>query len=60
MGTDADHDQPLVVTFLDPGLVARRIGKARDRDLAGLVDLLLGAVHDVDRFSAPEHLDVLP
>ena len=60
MGADADHDQPLVVAFLDPGLIGRRIGQARDRHRAGLVDLLLGAVHDVDRLAAPEHLDVLP
>src|SRR6202051_2349178 len=31
VGADADHDQPLVVAFLDPGLIRRRIGKARDR-----------------------------
>ena len=44
MGADADHDQPLVVALLDPGLVGLRIGKARDRHAAGLFDLLLGAV----------------
>src|SRR6202040_138455 len=60
MGADADHDQPLVVTLLDPGLVGLGIRKARDRHAAGLVDLLLGAVHDVDRLASPEHLDVLP
>src|SRR6059058_3598143 len=58
MGADADHDQPLVVALLDPGLVALRIRKARYRHLAGLVDLLLGAVADVDRLAPPEHLDV--
>src|SRR6266550_4093298 len=60
MGADADHDQPLVVTLLDPGLVRLRIGKARDRYAAGFFDLLLGAVHDVNRLAPPEHLDVLP
>src|SRR6266478_6344277 len=60
VGADADHDQPLVVTLLDPGLVGLRIRKARDRHAAGLFDLLLGAVHDVDRLAPPEHLDVLP
>src|SRR5688500_7639589 len=60
MGADADHDQPLVVTLLDPGLVALRIGQARNLNLAGLFDLLLGAVADVNRLAAPEYLDVLP
>ena len=59
MGADADHDQPLVMPGLDTRLVGLRIGQARDRHCAGLLDLLLGAVHDVDRFAAPEHLDVL-
>src|ERR1700685_120841 len=60
MGADADHHQPLVVAFLDPGLIGLRIAKFGDRHRAGLVDLLLGAVHDVDRLATPEHLDVLP
>src|SRR6266478_3731946 len=60
MGANADHDEPLVVALLDPGLVGLRIGKACDRHRAGLVDLLLGAVADVDRLAPPEHLDVLP
>src|ERR1700716_1196864 len=60
MGADADHDQPLVMALLDPRLIRLRIGKTRDRHLASLVDLLLGAVADVDRLAAPEHLDVLP
>src|SRR6202011_1168029 len=60
MGADADHDEPLVVALLDAGLIALRIGEARDRHLAGLVDLLLGAVADIDRLAAPEYLDVLP
>ena len=34
-------------------------GRLETGDLAGLVDLLLGAVTDVDRLAAPEHLDVL-
>ena len=34
-------------------------GRLGDRHRAGLVDLLLGPVHDVDRLAAPEHLDVL-
>src|SRR3954447_26438021 len=59
MGADADHDQPLVMAFLDPGLVGLRIGQARERDAARFIDLLLGAVTDVDRLAAPEHLDVL-
>src|ERR1700754_3943424 len=59
MGADADDDQPLLVAGLDPGLIALRIGKARHVDGARLVDLFLGAVADVDRLAAPEHLDVL-
>src|SRR6201996_3068316 len=59
MGADADHHQPLLVAVLDPGLVGGGIGQARHRHRAGLVDLLLGAVADVDRLAAPEHLDVL-
>src|SRR5882724_4249300 len=35
MGADADHDQPLVMTFLDPRLVGLRIGQAGDRYAAG-------------------------
>src|ERR1700722_16834818 len=31
VGADADHDQPLVVAFLDPGLIGRRIRQARGR-----------------------------
>src|SRR5437588_3901086 len=57
MGADADHDEPLVVALLDPGLVGLRIGKARDLNAAGFLDLLLGAVADIDRLAAPEHLD---
>src|SRR4051794_35718902 len=60
MGADADDNEPFFVTFLDAGFVALRIGKARDRDRTGLVDLLLAAVADVNRLAAPEHLDVLP
>src|ERR1700730_5990241 len=59
MGANADHDQPLAWPVLDPGLIPLRIGKARDRDRAGLIDLLLGAMADIDRLAAPEHLDVL-
>src|SRR4029078_11616414 len=59
MGADADHDQPLSMALLDTRLVGLRIGQACDRHLAGLVDLLLGAMADVDRLAAPEHLDVL-
>src|SRR5215211_5756486 len=59
MGADADHDQPLIMPRLDALLVALRIGQARYRHLAGLVDLLLGPMADVDRLAAPEHLDVL-
>ena len=59
MGADTDHDQPLVMAGLDPRLVALRIGQARYRHVAGLFDLLLGPVADVDRLAAPEHLDVL-
>src|SRR5260370_4071450 len=65
VGADADDDQPLVVTLLDPGLVGLRIRKARDRHAAGLLDLLLGAVHDVNRLprqntfmSCPEAIGV--
>src|SRR4051812_26640975 len=53
MGADADHDQPLVMALLDPGLVGLRIGQAGYRNLAGFIDLLLGAVADVDRLAAP-------
>ena len=42
MGADADHDQPLIVAFLDPGLIGCRIGQARTGSAAGLVDLLRG------------------
>src|SRR5436190_22241843 len=59
VGANPDHDQPLIVAFLDPRLVGLRIGKAGDVDLARLVDLLLGAVADIDRLAAPEQLDVL-
>src|ERR1700716_792523 len=55
MGTDADHDEPLVVALLDPGLVGLRIGQACDGHRAGLVDLLLGAVADVDRLCPPQN-----
>src|SRR5262249_29453020 len=41
------------------GLIGRGILEAVDRDGAGLLDLLLGPVHDVDRLAAPEDLDVL-
>ena len=34
-------------------------GRLDERNLAGVFDLLLGAVADVDRLAAPEHLDVL-
>src|SRR6516165_9271311 len=60
MGADADHDQPLIVTLLDPRLIGLRIRKLRERYAAGLLDLLLGAMADVDGFAPPEHLDVLP
>src|SRR5580700_2139462 len=56
MGADADHDQPLIVAFLDPGLIGCWVGQACDRHRAGLVDLFLGTVHDVDRLAPPEHL----
>jgi len=60
MGADADHDQPLVVAILDPGLIGRRVGRLATGHLAGLLDLLLGTVHDVDRLAAPEHLMSCP
>ena len=59
MRANADYDQPLIMARLDARLVALRIGQARYRHLAGLIDLLLGPVADVDRLAAPEHLDVL-
>ncbi len=59
MGADADHDQPLVVAVLDAGLIGGGVLEVAERDLLGLIDLLLGPVHDVDRLAAPEHLDVL-
>src|SRR3979411_2902661 len=49
MGADADHDQPLVVAILDPGLVGLRIGKARDRHAGGPVDLVFWGGADIDR-----------
>src|ERR1700751_2244972 len=60
MGADADHDQPLIVPLLDPRLIGLRIRKARERHAAGLLDLLLGTMADVDWLSPREHLDVLP
>src|SRR3990170_5888040 len=60
MRADADDHQPLVLARLDAGLVALRIGQAGDVNRSGVVDLLLGAVADVDRLAAPEYLDVLP
>lgn len=59
MGADADYDEPLVMAFLDARGIRLRIRQARDIDVAGFLDLFLGAVHDVDRLAAPEHLDVL-
>jgi hypothetical protein len=59
MRADADHDQPLVVAVLDAGLIGGRVLEIAERDLLGLLDLLLGPVHDVDWLAAPEHLDVL-
>src|SRR5262249_56572671 len=44
MGADADHDQPLVMAFLDAGLIGRRILEAVDRNRTGLLDLLLGPI----------------
>src|SRR3981081_2860742 len=35
MGADADHAQPLVMTFLDPGLIGFRIGQGPDWEGAG-------------------------
>src|SRR5512138_3462474 len=59
MGADANHDQPLLVAWLGALLVGLRIGEILERHLLCFLDLLLGAVHDVDRLAAPENLDVL-
>src|SRR5258707_9382695 len=60
VGADADDDQPLVVTLLDPGLVGLRIRKARDRHAAGPLVWVCGRVHGVKGLAPPEPLDVLP
>src|SRR5512135_1097393 len=44
MGADADHDQPVVVAFLDAGLIRLRIPEAVDGNASRFLDLLLGAV----------------
>src|SRR5262245_62968981 len=56
MGANADHDQPLLVAGLGALLVGLRIGKVPERHLLRFLDLLLGAVADVDRLAAPENL----
>src|SRR6185369_5390146 len=41
VGADADHDQPLVVTFLHARAVRLRIGQTGDRDALGVLDVFL-------------------
>ena len=59
MGADADQHLPLVVPRLN-ARSRRRVGQAGELDVLSLFDLFLGAVIDVDRLAAPEHLDHLP
>src|ERR1700751_3486207 len=47
VGADADHDQPLIVPILDAGLIGGGILQVGQRNLLGLVDLVLGPVLDV-------------
>src|SRR5262245_36797000 len=59
MGADADQHLPLLVTRLDARRIGLRIRQLGDVDVLRLLDLLLGAMIDVDRLAAPEHLDNL-
>src|SRR6266567_7644752 len=59
VGADADQDQPLIVTLLDPRLIGLRIRQRVPVDVARLFDFLRRAMVDEDRFAAPEHLDDL-
>src|SRR4029078_9029536 len=52
--TDSDQDAPLAMAGLDPCRVGLRIGQLRHVDVLRLLDLLLGAVIDVDRLAAPQ------
>jgi hypothetical protein len=59
MGADADHDQPLVVAFLDArGSVCGSGSVATSTSTASSICFLV-RLHDEDRLAAPEHLDVL-
>src|SRR5262245_43669480 len=59
VGADSDQDLPLLVTRLDARRIRLRVRQLRHVDVLRLLDLLLGAVIDVDRLAAPEHLDHL-
>src|SRR5262245_15093252 len=59
VGTDPNHDEPLVMAVLHPRGIGLRIGQRRDVDVLRLLDFLLGPMPDVDRLAAPEDLDRL-
>ena len=59
VGADSDQHLPLLVTRLDACRIRLRVRQLRHVDVLCLLDLLLGAVIDVDRLAAPEHLDHL-
>src|SRR5262245_63610492 len=56
---DSDQHLPLIVTRLDARRIRLRVRQLRHVNVLRLLDLLLGAVIDVDRLAAPEHLDHL-
>src|SRR5438093_3389158 len=53
MRADADQDQPLIVAFLDSRLIGLRVRQRVPVDLPSLLNFLLGAMTDKDRFAAP-------
>src|SRR5262249_58014158 len=59
VGADSNQYLPLIVTGLDARGIRLRVRQFRHVDVLRLLDLLLGAVIDVDRLAAPEHLDHL-
>src|SRR6266849_3285143 len=50
VGADADQDQPLIVTLLDPRLIGLRIRQRVPVDVARLFDFLRGAMVDWSGF----------